>query len=111
MRIIDQNGNEIRNPDFNYGYYIEETIIIAHHPAQPYIPEKWHYEVIAEYPNGGKEVEKIIDVPGQEAKDAWDEVENILRWYPYSEEEIEAKKKYPIIEDMSEALDILGVTE
>lgn len=107
MRVIDENGNEVQNPDFGEGYYIEEQIIIAHHPAQEYIPEQWHYEIVAEYPNGGKDVERIIDVPGQEAREAWDEVEDILRWHYYSAEEIEAREKYP---DAKEALEILGVS-
>lgn len=108
MRVIDENGNEVLNPDFNEGYYVVETIVIAHHPAQEYIPEQWHYEVVAEYPNGGKDVERVIDVQGQEARDAWDEVEDILRWHPYTEEEIEAREKYG---DAKEALGILGVSE
>jgi len=108
MRIIDENGHEVLNPDFNEGYYVLETIIIAHHPAQPYIPEEWHYEVVAEYPNGGKDVVRVIDVPGQEAMDAWDETEDILRWHWYTQEEIDARTKFP---DAKEALDILGVTE
>lgn len=87
MRIIDKDGNEILNPDYSLGYYLVDTIIIAHHPAQEYIPEQFHYEVVAEYPNGGKDVEKIIDVPGQEAKDAWDEMEDVLRWHWYSDDD------------------------
>lgn len=108
MRIIDIHGEEILNPNFDEGYYIEEQIIIAHHPAQEYIPEQYHYEVIAEYPNGGKDVEKVIDVPGQEAREAWDEVENILRWYWYTEDEIKGRTQY---RDMKNALDLLGVSE
>lgn len=108
MRVIDENGNQLQDVDFNFGYYVVETIIIAHHPAQPYIPEEWHYEVIAEYPNGGKDVEKVIDVQGQEARDAWDEYEDILRWHWYTEEELEARAKYG---DAKQALEILGVTE
>jgi len=107
MRIIDKDGNEVQNPDFFRGYYLEDTIVIAHHPAQEYIPEQWHYEVVAEYPNGGKDVEIVIDVPGQEACDAWDETESILRWYEYSEEEVNVRENY---QDIMDALEILGVT-
>lgn len=108
MRIIDEDGNELSSVDFTDGYYVTDQIIIAHHPAQEYIPEQWHYEVIAEYPNGGKDVEKVIDVPGQQAREAWDEIEDILRWHWYTAEEIEARVKY---EDAKAALQILGVTE
>ena len=108
MRVLDENGNEVENADFYRGYYVEEQIIIAHHPAQEYIPEVGHYEIIAEYPNGGKDVEWIIDVPGQKARDAWDEVENILRWHEYSADEINVRENYM---DIMGALEILGVTE
>ena len=94
MRVIDQNGDEVENVDFDLGYYVLETIVIAHHPTQEYVPEQYHYETIAEYPNGGKDVVRIIDVPGQEARDAWDEVEDILRWHWYTNGELEARANY-----------------
>lgn len=89
MRIIDENGNEILNPDYSKGYTTEEEIFIAHHDAIPGVVEVWHYEVVREYPNGGKDVEKVIDVPGVPAQDAWDEYETILRWHWYPEPEPE----------------------
>lgn len=108
MRVIDQNDVEVTNVDFSLGYYVVETIVIAHHPAQEYIPEQYHYETIAEYPNGGKDVVRVVDVPKQDAMDAWDEMEDILRWHWYSDEELEAREKY---KDAKLALEILGVTE
>ena len=30
-----------------------------------------HYETVAEYPNGGRDVRKVIDVPGVPAQAAW----------------------------------------
>ncbi len=82
MRILDENGNELdpRSLDYLIGYTTPETILIAHHEAKEYVPEQFHYEVTAEYPNGGKDVARVVDVPGQEAEEAWDETEVILRW-------------------------------
>ena len=91
MRIIDENGNEILNPDYTKGYTTEEEIFIAHHDSVPGVVEVWHYEVVREYPNGGKDVERVIDVPGIPAKEAWDEYETILRWHWYPEPEPEPK--------------------
>ena len=108
MRILDENGNELQEVDFTYGYYVADQILIAHHPAQEYIPEQGHYEVVAEYPNGGKDVEWVIDVPGQEAREAWDETEDILRWHWFTEDEVEGREKYG---DAKQALELLGVTE
>lgn len=87
MRVLNLDGIEI-TPDEKLGYLQNETIIIQHHDAIQAIEEQWHYEVIREYPNGGKDLQKIIDVPGIPAADAWDETEDILRWIPYTEEEL-----------------------
>ena len=93
MRILDQNGMELENPDLSLGYLTEEEILISHHEAVEAAAEQWHYETIAEYPNGGKDVKKIIDIPGVEAQDAWDEYETIQRYVPYTEEELTAMEE------------------
>lgn len=47
--VIDQNNQEITNPDLELGYLRKETFTI-HHPA---IPEKWHYKVVSfDFSNG-----------------------------------------------------------
>lgn len=88
MRIININGSEITSADLSLGRLVEEQIFIAHHEAVEAVEEQWHYEVIAEYPNGGRDVEKVIDIPGAEARDAWDEYETVQRYIPYTEEEL-----------------------
>lgn len=80
MRILDQNGTEITSPDLEKGYLQEERILIRHHDAVEAVAEQGHWETVAEYANGGKDVDWIVDVPAVEAKDAWDEYENILRY-------------------------------
>mgnify|MGYP004522543853 FL=1 len=69
MKTIDELGNIIENPDLELGYLKQDKEII-HHDAVKDVEEKYHYETIAEYPNGGKDVEKVIDVEGVKAKDA-----------------------------------------
>ncbi len=96
MRILDENNVEITSPDLELGYLVQEEMFIAHHEAVEAVDEKWHYETIKIYPNGGRDVKKIIDVPGVEAKEAWDEYETIQRYIRYTDEELaemeEAKK-------------------
>lgn len=120
MRILDKDNRELTSPDMALGRLEEEKILVAHHDAVEAVEERWHYETIAEYPNGGRDVRKVIDVPGVEAKDAWDEYENILRYIPYTPEELaerESKPSQPTLEDevadLKEALELLlsGVTE
>lgn len=106
MRIIDMNGNEIVSPDLNLGKLVEEQIFVAHHEAIEAVEEQWHYEVIAEYPNGGKDVKRVINIPAVEPKDAWDEYETVQRYVPYTEEElaeIEAIRNQPTQLDRIEA--------
>lgn len=93
MRILDENNIELTEEEVNLelGYLRPESIISIHHEATEEVKEVGHYEVIAEYPNGGKDVAWIIDVPGTEAKEAWDEYEDIQRYILYTEEELAAR--------------------
>lgn len=104
MRILDLGGMELENPDLSLGYLREEKILIAHHDAVEAVQEQWHYETIAEYPNGGKDVKKVVDVPGVEAKDAWDEYETVQRYIPYTDEELEAMNAPSPQDDMDAML-------
>lgn len=96
MKTIDINDNPIETPDLTLGYLKLETHTI-HHDAVAGVEEVSHYETLAEYPNGGKDVKKVVDVPGVEAKDAWDEEEQVQVYHLYTAEELaaqaEAKKK------------------
>ena len=94
MRILDENNIELTEDQINLelGYLRPESIISIHHEAVEEVKEVGHYKVIAEYPNGGKDVAWIIDVPGIEAKEAWDEYEDIQRYVLYTEEELAAKE-------------------
>ena len=93
MRILDENNIELTEEQINLelGYLRPESIISIHHKAVEEVKEVGHYEVIAEYPNGGKDVTWVIDIPGIEAKEAWDEYEDIQRYVLYTEEELAAR--------------------
>lgn len=80
MKILDIYDNVLTNPDLTRGELREEKIFVQHHPAVSAVAEQWHYEVIAEYENGGKDIKKIIDVPYIPGKEAWDEYETIYRY-------------------------------
>lgn len=92
MKIIDATGNLIENPDLTAGWLETKTQII-HHNAVESVSEVSHYVTIAEYPNGGKDVEKVVDVPGVEAKDAWDEEDQVQVYHLYTTEELAAQAK------------------
>ena len=92
MKIIDENGAALENPDLTLGWLHDETEAVEH-PAQEGVPELSHYETVAEYPNGGKDVRKIIDREGIPARDAWTEQVPIQRYIRYTAEELAARKK------------------
>lgn len=96
MRTIDQDGREIVAPDLEAGHLVPERILVAHHDAIEAVDEVSHYEVIAEYEGGGKDVQKVIDVPGTAARDAWDEYEDVYRYVPYTAAE-RAKMKIEVL--------------
>ena len=88
MQILDFYNNEVFNPDLELGYLQDAHILKEHHPAVEAVEEQGHYEVIAVYPNGGKDVEWVVDVPGVKAQEAWDEYEDVLRYVLYDEDQL-----------------------
>ena len=104
MRILDLNGMELENPDLSMGYLMKEEILISHHEAVEAVAEQWHYETTAVYENGGRDVKKVIDIPGVEAKDAWDEYDTVQRYIPYTGEELEAMNAPSPQDDMDAML-------
>lgn len=99
--VYDKDGNLIENPDLSLGRLKADTRTV-HHDAVEGVEEVWHWKTIAEYPNGGKDVQKVVDVPGVEAKEAWDEKIPIYIYIPYTDEElaaIEEEKNKPSIDD------------
>lgn len=84
MRILDELGREIPFPGYRKGRLVPDRVLVCCHEAVPEQKEEFHFEVAREFPNGGREVRKIIDRPGIPAKPAWEEFEEILRYVPYT---------------------------
>lgn len=100
MEIYNGNMERIENPDLSLGY-LTPGKRTEHHAAVKGVAEQWHYETVAEYPNGGRDIRKVIDVPGVEARDAWDEEIAIQIYTPYTAEELaqmEAERNRPTTE-------------
>ena len=96
MRILDAAGAELETPDLEKGYLTEERRFVAHHEAVEAIAEEGHWETIAQYRNGGKDVEWVVDVPGVEAAEAWDEYDDIYRYIEYTEAELAEMARQPV---------------
>ena len=110
MKIIDETGAVVENPDLTLGYLTDDTQPLEH-PAQEAVAEVAHYETVAEYPSGGRDVQRVVDVPGVPARPAWTEQLPIKRYIRYTAEELaaqeEARKKAEAREKLPERVDAL----
>lgn len=110
MKIIDENGSVVENPDLTAGYLAADTEAVEH-PAQDAVEELSHYETVAEYPNGGKDVRKVIDRAAVPAAPAWTEQLPIQKYVRYTAEELaaqeEARKKSEAREKLPETVEAL----
>ena len=110
MKIIDENGSVVENPDLTAGYLAADTEAVEH-PAQDAVEELSHYETVAEYPNGGKDVRKVIDRAAVPAAPAWTEQLPIQRYIRYTAEELARREKeQQEARQQQEALDKLPQT-
>lgn len=120
MDIYDEQGNPVTDYDPAKGR-LEIQKRIHHHEAVEAVEEQGHWETVAEYPEtGGKDVQWVVDAPGVEAQEAWDEEETYWLYIPYTEEKLaqmEADRNQPTpeerVKELEEALELLlsGATE
>ena len=99
--IYNEQMERIEHPDLTLGYLRPGTRT-EHHEAVEGVQEVWHYETVAEYPNGGMDVRKVMDVQGVEAQAAWDEEIPIQIYVPFTQEELdrmEAERNKPTTEE------------
>ena len=120
MDMYDEQGNPVTDYDPAKGR-LEMQKRIHHHEAVEAVEEQGHWETVVEYPEtGGRDVQWVVDVPGVEAQEAWDEEEVYWLYIPYTEEELaqmEADRNQPTpeerVKELEEALELLlsGATE
>ena len=104
MKIYNETKTELLlNPDLERGYLQQDKIVTRVVPAQEEVEEQFHYEY-KEYPNGGKDQIKVVDVEYRPAKPETYEYEDIQVYKLYTEEEyinnLRAKREtecFPII--------------
>ena len=92
MKILDETGAVVENPDLTLGYLTDDTQPLEH-PAQEAVAEVAHYETVAEYPSGVRDVQRVVDVPGVPARPAWTEQLPIKRYIRYTAEELAAQEE------------------
>lgn len=122
MKIIDETGIVLTTePDLEAGYLVEDVQIIHHDAVEGTAPQ-WHRET-AKLPDGspaiyyrdgkeiGRDMVKVIDVPGVDPQPAWDEGVPVMRYIRYTAEELaQREKEKQEAQQRQEALDKLPET-
>lgn len=107
MKIIDETGAVVENPNLTLGYLTDSTEEITH-PAVEGVEEQWHWKTVTEYPNGGRDVQKVVDHPGVQAQEEWVEQVPIQKYIRYTAEELaaqeEARKKQEAMDKLPETV-------
>lgn len=84
MKIYNQDKTQlIENPDLNLGYLKQETVKTTIPAVEAVAPVINGYKVIKEYPNGGKDIEEIIEkegIPYQAAQEIKEEINIYIRY-------------------------------
>lgn len=104
MKIINENGAVLTTePDLEAGYLVED-VEVTHHDAVEGTAPQWHRET-AKLPDGslaiyyrdgkeiGRDMVKVIDVPGVDPQPAWDEEVPVMRYIRYTAEELAQREK------------------
>lgn len=92
MIVYDELGNALDAEALDYAKgYLAVRKRIHHHPAVEAAAETGHMETLEEYPaTGGRDVRWVVDTPGMDAREAWDEEETYTEYVRYTEEELAA---------------------
>lgn len=90
MKIYnEEKTQELKKEDINLelGYLKEDKLLITHHDAIE-AKSAVYGDKIEVLPNGSRQNIKPLISPAVEAKDAWDEYEDIQVYVPYTEKEL-----------------------
>lgn len=83
MKIYNQDKTkELQDVDLTKGRLVNDKLLVSHTDA---VEEQGHYEVVAEYENGGKDVQWVVDVAGVDAQDIY---EDIQCYIPFTAKEL-----------------------
>ena len=111
-RVFNEDKTqELTEYDLTLGKLVKDKLFVAHHEAVAAVAAQTveekvsayqaegqsveqhdgtYYLVVAQYPNGGKDLEEIFPTEASPAKDAYDEYEDIYVYTPYTETELAA---------------------
>lgn len=130
MKIINETGIVLTTePDLEAGYLVEDVEVVHHDAVEGAAPQ-WHRET-AKLPDGspaiyyrdgkeiGRDMVKVIDVPGVDPQPAWDEEVPVMRYIRYTAEELaqrekekqEAQQRQEVLDKLPETLAALQAAQ
>ena len=130
MKIIDETGIVLTTePDLEAGYLVEDVEVVHHDAVEGTAPQ-WHRET-AKLPDGslaiyyrdgkeiGRDMVKVIDVPGVDPQPAWDEEVPVMRYIRYTTKELAqrreqaeaARKRQEALDKLPETLEALTAAQ
>lgn len=88
MKVFNASKTEeLKVFDLTKGY-LKDDVLVIQTPAIAEVKEVSHYEVIKVYPNGGKDVRKVVDIPAVKGQEAKTITEAIKVFVPFTEKEL-----------------------
>lgn len=130
MKIINETGIVLTTePDLEAGYLVEDVEVVHHDAVEGTAPQ-WHRET-AKLPDGslaiyyrdgkeiGRDMVKVIDVPGVDPQPAWEEEVPVMRYIRYTAEELaqrekekqEAQQRQEVLDKLPETLAALQAAQ
>ena len=105
MRILDESGQELHEPDMARGRLVPERIVVARHEAVEAVPKVTEDVLVWSDPDdpGNALYAKRTVAPAIPAKPAWDETEDILRYVLYTDAELAEIAEREAAEEAAEA--------
>lgn len=109
-RVFNEDKTqELTEYDLTLGKLVKDKLFVAHHEAVAAVAAQTveekaaayqaegqsveqhngtYYLVVAQYPNGGKDIEEIFPTEAVPAQEAYDEYEDIYVYTPYTEQDL-----------------------
>ena len=109
MEEGNQRAMEEKVRQVEFSYLLKQAVAQKggrNQKAVEAVAGKGHYKTVKEYPNGGKDVAWVVDVPSVEARQAWDEYEEILRFVPYTADQL-AQRRIAELKESLQSTDYL----
>ena len=112
MKIYNEDKTqELVDPDLGLGKLVNDQIQTGETPEVMAVEEVAEWITVKEYPNGGKDVEKVVTTPAVEYQPSQPIYEDILVYILYTSEELAVKQRTDDIQQVKQLKEQLASTD